>query len=92
MNMFESEDGKNWLKDLLRQYIITIYFKKSDGTVRRLVCTLNQNFLPNREESEGVTKTKKAKSGTSQAVFDVEKGEWRSFAWDTVVKISFYVD
>lgn len=91
-NVFDDEDGKKWLLNLLKEEVITVSFKKSDGTIRDMKCTLKKDIIPEKHPSEkDENKVERKKSTTSQAVFDVEKNEWRSFKWDSIKSIEFYL-
>jgi len=59
----------------------TIVFKKVDGTVRTMKCTLNEALLPRREITESARKVNEG----IQTVFDLELNQWRSFKWDNFV-------
>ena len=62
----------------------TIVFKKVDGTVRTMRCTLNEALLPVRQTTES---GRKANDGV-QTVFDLELNQWRSFKWDNFVSVT----
>lgn len=87
--LFTDKNTQDWLKFLLRQENVTVEFKKSDGSIRSMLCTLNESKIP-------VEKSPK-NSGRRQndeilAVFDVEKQDWRSFRWDSIVSLEFNFD
>lgn len=65
---------------------VTIEFVKSDGTVRRMNCTLAESKIPTEKAPKS---TGKSKNNETLAVFDLEKQDWRSFRWDSVKKIEF---
>ena len=37
---------RDWIRGLLRTSVVTVEFVKSDGTVREMKCTLNEDFIP----------------------------------------------
>jgi hypothetical protein len=84
--LFDDEEAKKWLKDLLRESAITVTFTKKDGSERAMYCTLLENKIPAEKTPKG---TGKKENSESLAVFDLEKEEWRSFRWDSVKKIEF---
>ena len=86
---FSKENGKNWLKTLLSERIVTIDFIKKDGSARTMNCTLSENKIPAQNAPKG---SGKAKSEEALAVFDVEKQEWRSFRWDSITRTRFDID
>jgi hypothetical protein len=82
----DTPEGRKWLKSLLREQEVTIFFKKVDGTEREMLCTLSESVIPEEKMPKG---TGKAKSDEILAVFDVENDGWRSFRWDSVTRIEF---
>ena len=69
------------LRDRLKEEVLVVTFTKKDGSERRMVCTLQQDFLPEATGTssggyEGIT-----------AVYDVEADGWRSFRDDSVIKV-----
>jgi hypothetical protein len=73
---------KNALSDNLSE--VRIKFTKKDGTERDMLCTLAESKIP---------KDKKPKSDTTITdevlrVFDLEKQDWRSFRWDSIISVS----
>jgi hypothetical protein len=82
----DTPEGRKWLKSLLREQKVTIFFKKVDGTEREMICTLSENIIP---EEKMPKSTGKAKSDEICAVFDVKNDDWRSFRWDSVTRIHF---
>lgn len=89
MNFFNDENGKSWLKELLRQNGAEISFIKADGTERLMKCTLNENKIPQEFIPKGV---KRSHSDETLAVFDIESQGWRSFRWDSVKSVSFPIN
>jgi hypothetical protein len=85
----DNVEGKDWLKGLLHFGLVTVTFTKKDGSEREMVCTLDSARIPEEKLPKGSTRTK---SEESLAVFDVEKEEWRSFRWDSIVTIRFNID
>jgi hypothetical protein len=83
---FKSDFEKNWFRTLLKETPITISFVKKDGTERKMICTLSEKEIPQEKMPKN---TGKAQSDEAQAVFDLEKQEWRSFRWDSMKKFEF---
>lgn len=83
------EITKEELKTLLTENVLSILFKKADGTQRAMICTLNADHLPTVEKKEGdeVKKTK-TPSETNVVVWDLEKNAWRSFRFDSIISYS----
>lgn len=87
---------KDELTKLLKEKVVTITFKKKDNSIRKMVCTLSEEYLPEPEEKsygeirheakvEHVKKSKKENPNTLP-VWDLEKLAWRSFRVDSVVE------
>ena len=57
---------KDELTKLLKEKVVTIKFRKKDDTVRKMVCTLSEEYLPEPEPlAEGeVKKSKKENPNT----------------------------
>lgn len=85
----ELEEFKTWVRGLLHDAAVKnlcITFTKADGTNRDLRCTLVESAIPTDKAPKG---TGREAPSTTQRVFDLDKGEWRSFKWDTVTKVGF---
>ena len=77
--------SKSTLKKLLQEKVLTVQFKKKDESLRKMVCTLNEEYLPEVEPKENEAKKTKAESTDSIAVWDLEKQAWRSFRLDSII-------
>lgn len=76
---------KNEKSDLIKKLekgVVSISFTKKDGTLREMACTLDSSIIPDEFAPKGVERTKPV---DSLSVFDVEKNEWRSFRWDSLI-------
>jgi hypothetical protein len=79
--------SKEDLIKLLKEKVVTIKFKKKDESIRRMVCTLSEDYLPEPEEViEGKEKKIKKENPNTLPVWDLEKLAWRSFRVDSVVE------
>jgi hypothetical protein len=74
---------KDEFKKLLKEAVVTVNFKKKDDTKRKMICTLNEDYLPDIEERE--IKRTKSESNDAIAVWDLEKQAWRSFRIDSII-------
>jgi hypothetical protein len=74
------------IRNILRQSVVEVTFTKSDGTERVMKCTLDEQHLPVKESSEEPAKDRKVNPDVC-SVWDVEKKAWRSFRWDSIIKI-----
>ena len=75
------------IKNLQKQ-AMKITFTKVNGEERVMDCTLQEHMLPETSESN------RKQNEEGLPVFDINKGEWRSFRLDSVtdVKILKYQD
>jgi hypothetical protein len=87
-NAFADENGREWLRELLRERVVGVVFIKKDGTERVMQATLSENFIPEATNSENSATTRK-KSDEALAVWDIEAQGWRSFRWDSVKQVNF---
>lgn len=77
---------KNELKDLLKKTVVTVNFKKKDDTLRKMICTLNEDYLPEvTNAGDQESKKTKKESPDAIAVWDLEKHSWRSFRIDSII-------
>lgn len=73
------------VSDNLKSAIATVVFEKVDGTLRKMRCTLMEQYLPEQTE-----KTKgKTPNESTLAVWDLDNGGWRSFRMDSIREISY---
>ena len=78
---------KEDLVKLLKEKVVTVKFKKKDDTIRKMVCTLSEDYLPEPEPlAEGEVKRTKKDNPNTLPVWDLEKLAWRSFRVDSVVE------
>lgn len=68
--------------NFLKENVAEVVFTKVDGTTRTMKCTLKSEFLPPQVDIEENAPRKNA-----VAVWDLEKGSWRSFRVDSVTSI-----
>lgn len=70
---------------MLREGVITVTFKKVDGSQRVMKCTLQSQFLPEEHRNKGPMLTET--TGNTIPVWDVEASAWRSFRLDSITNI-----
>ena len=75
--------------DLLHHHTMEVTFKKKDGEIRTMNCTLQADLIPVVNESTDEKKTKRKQPTTSIAVWDLDSKGWRSFMIDSVQTFSF---
>lgn len=73
----------NWeeIKQKMREGVVFVSFKKANGEIREMQCTLADYLLP---ETAG---TRANTNDDIVVVFDIEKEAWRSFRKDTVIEV-----
>lgn len=75
---------KEWLKGTLTDGVVVVTFLKKDGTERKMSCTLNSNLVVLQERK---TDREITPSLETCKVFDLEKQEWRSFRYDSILSV-----
>ena len=85
-NSKEQEIFREWLKDLLKTETICLTFRKKDDTIREMKCTLIESKLPLIEKK---TDRVRKENDDVISVFDIEKNEWRSCRFDSIVRVEF---
>ena len=71
------------LKAQMMQGVAHFAFCKKDGSIREAWGTIQNNITKAKTNGRGVNREQYA----TCAFFDIEKGEWRSFRWETLVKV-----
>lgn len=71
------------LKEKLRNGVAHFVFQKRNGEYREIFATTNKELVQRHIMGKGVSRELYA----TTAVFDVEKGAWRSFRWESIVKV-----
>lgn len=75
---------KSELIPFLKEGIVQVIFEKADGSERVMNCTLMESHLPTVDEDS----PKRKVNDEVLAVWDIDKGEWRSFRLDSVLEIN----
>lgn len=71
------------LKEKLRNGVAHFVFQKRNGEYREMFATTNPSLVKRHINGRGVSRELYA----TTAVFDCELGEWRSFRWESLVKV-----
>lgn len=71
------------LKEKLQNGIAHFIFVKKDGTLREAWGTTKRQLVDNHINGRGVSRENYA----CCAFFDCEKGNWRSFRWESLVQV-----
>ena len=71
------------LKDKLRNGVAHFIFIKENGEVREAFGTTNAAVAAKYTNGNGISR----EYFKTTAYFDIEKGQWRSFRWESIVKV-----
>ena len=70
-------------KHKLRTGVAHFIFQKKNGELREMFATTNPSLVKRHINGRGMNRELYA----TTAVFDCELGEWRSFRWESIVKV-----
>ena len=71
------------LKQKLTNGVAHFIFQKKNGELREMFATTCKPLIEKHINGRGVSRECYA----TTAVFDVEKGAWRSFRWESLIKV-----
>ena len=71
------------LKEKLRNGVAHFIFVKKNGEIREAFGTTNAAVAAKYTNGNGISR----EYFKTTAYFDIEKGEWRSFRWESIVKV-----
>ena len=71
------------LKEKLRNGVAHFIFIKKNGEIREAFGTTNAAVASKYTNGNGISR----EYFKTTAYFDIEKGEWRSFRWESIVKV-----
>lgn len=86
---------KSEIKMLLHLGPQLVEFKKADGSIRVMNCTLSDlhgakyTQTPIVENAAKEPQKKKQPNEDVCAVWDIDAGAWRSFRWDRLIRIDY---
>lgn len=86
-NDTEWETFTKLMTDKLIEGIITVTFKKKDGSERVMKCTLSPTVIPQTPLVEG--RKERAIPKNSMSVYDTDARDWRSFVVRNITEVSF---
>jgi len=79
--------GDMWTMESISQHlkenVVEVIFTKVNGDERVMRCTLMREYLPEQTDIE-----ERAPRKDAVAVWDLEKGAWRSFRVDSIKSVS----
>ena len=83
---YTQESGQQLLRARLKHENLLVTFTKKDGSERTMRCTLNASSIPT--ESNAKENSTRVIPSTALAVYDLDKKEWRSFRWDSILEVN----
>ena len=66
------------IRDTLRSNIVVLSFKKKDGSIREMVCTTMDEYIPPVSGNS-------VPNDSLVTVWDLENEGWRSFRYESVI-------
>lgn len=79
------------LIELLRDNVVVVTFTKTDGTERKMRCTLLSEYVPNAVTNGRVLLSDGGEGGINNnniSVWDIESSGWRSFRVESIKTVS----
>jgi len=85
----DAENKNRTLKLLLKYYTCEVQFRKVDGSIRTMPCTLREDKLPVTDVIKESKETKPTKKQNTDVlvVYCLDLQEWRSFRLDNVISV-----
>ncbi len=71
------------LKERMKTSVVEFYFVKKDGTIRHAFGTTMPSLAAKHINGRGIPR----ESVKTTPFFCVESGEWRSFRWESILKV-----
>jgi len=89
MTLEEFKESKSAYHTFLKGNVARVKFKKVNGDIRDMLCTLREDLIP-AVVSEPTTLVKRQHEGNDEvvAVYDIESEGWRSFRIDNVIEMT----
>ena len=72
------------LKTKMANGVAHFAFQKKDGSIREAFGTIQSNVAAAKTSGNGISR----ECYNTTAFFDIEKGEWRSFRWETLLWVA----
>ena len=92
MEWVPTDTERTFVKDVLREKVVSVTFTKKDGTERVMKCTLQKDLIPVKVVSESANTantTARTVNDDVVPVYDIDAQGWRSFRWDSVKSIEW---
>jgi hypothetical protein len=83
----EFKEAKSAYHTFLKGNVARVKFKKVNGDIRDMLCTLREDLLPAAVEGTTV-KRQNDTNDEVVAVYDIESEGWRSFRIDNVIEMN----
>ncbi len=80
---------KESIRSLLKNNVLKVVFTKTDGSVREMRCSLQEQFI---EVYEKKTDKVKPENDNIISVWDLDNNGWRSFKVDSIQSVSFIAE
>ena len=91
MVQLDIPEGRQWLKDLLKEQEAVVTFTKVSGDVRVMTCTLDPSVVPPAPAPKALAEGEMVKAKKENAdvcsVWDINAQGWRSFRWANVTNV-----
>jgi hypothetical protein len=85
----EQDAFRKWVGDMLHIGPVKVTFIKKDGTERVMLCTLEEGVaIPH----VNVTGRVRVRNDDICPVWDLDEKSWRSFRYDSVVKVNLSIE
>ena len=78
--------NRSTLLEMLHCRVVNVKFRKLNGDIRNMRCTLLEEMLPPRKEEESKSNTKRLASMNVVTVFDLDAADWRSIRVDHIIE------
>ena len=95
MVQLDIPEGRQWLKDLLKEQEAVVTFTKVSGDVRIMTCTLDPSVVPPAPAPKALAEGEMVKAKKENAdvcsVWDINAQGWRSFRWANVTNVEYMV-
>ena len=80
--------SKNEIVEQLKNRIVTVKFKKTNGDERTMKCTLMNSHIPQTYNVNERVEKERSDNPDVVAAWDVEKNGWRSFRIDSILEFN----
>lgn len=81
----QQAEFREWMKGMLRKNAVSVTFRKQNGDERVMNCTLQEGIaIPHIKTTDRI----KEVDVEVCPVWDIDKSAWRSFKYESVLKVS----